>query len=339
MEARIRSVATDATSPPEAQAAYATALQQLCKAGGDELRLQVLRVLSRNAYSVQELCHILDARQSGLSHHLKILAAAGLVTKRREGNSLFYRRCWRSEHSALAALHEALLNSADQLALSADQQQRLEEVVAERAERSRAFFAEHAGEFHEQQEQMVAYAVYGQSSAELLRASQPEGGELAIEIGPGEGAFLTELSGHYREVIALDNSDAMLAQAQQFAEAKGLNNARFILGNSSSDALPTAAADCVVCNMVLHHVPSPSDIFHDAERLLKPGGLFSVTELCPHDQNWARDACGDLWLGIEPDDLSEWASACGLQEGPAAYLAQLNGFRVQVRQFIKPNHL
>jgi ArsR family transcriptional regulator len=42
-----------------------------------------------------------------------------------------------------------------------------------------------------------------------------------------------------------------------------------------------------------------------------------------------------MWLGFEPDDLTEWATASGLQDGAAAYLAQLNGFRVQVRQFIK----
>lgn len=337
MEARLRSATADSTPSAEAQHAFATALQQLCKASGDELRLQVLRVLSRDAYSVQELCHILDARQSGMSHHLKILTAAGLVTKRREGNSLFYRRCWRSESPQLEPLHEALLNSADLLSLSAEQRQRLDDVVAERAERSRAFFTEHAGEFSEQQEQMVAYSVYGQSSAELLRSSQPEGGKLAIEIGPGEGAFLAELAPRYQSVIALDNSEAMLSKARAFAEKEELANTQFVLGNSRSEDLPEGEADCVVCNMVLHHVPSPAEIFHDAERLLRPGGLFSVTELCPHDQNWAREACGDLWLGFAPDDLSEWANACGLDEGPSAYLAQLNGFRVQVRQFIKPD--
>lgn len=86
---------------------------QLCKAGGDMLRLQVLRVLSRDAYSVQELCQILDVRQSGMSHHLKILAAAGLVARRREGNSLFYRRNWQAETAALRELHTAVLNAAE----------------------------------------------------------------------------------------------------------------------------------------------------------------------------------------------------------------------------------
>jgi len=311
------------------------ALLQLCKAGGDMLRLQVLRVLSRDAYSVQELCHILDCRQSGMSHHLKTLTTAGLITKRREGNSLFYRRTYTAAIADLAPLHDALLSSADLMQLDLDQQQRLEQVYVERAERSRAFFAEHASEFGEQQEQMVAFNVYGHSCMELLRSSQPQGGELAIEIGPGEGAFLAELSPRYAKVVAVDNAEAMLKRAGEFVNQQGLGNVDMVLGDSRDAQLAPNSADCVVCNMVLHHVPSPADIFKDAARLLKPGGLFCVTDLCRHDQSWARDACGDLWLGFEPDDLSEWAVASGLQDGAAAYLAQLNGFRVQVRQFIK----
>lgn len=316
-----------------------TELLQLCKAGGDSLRLQVLRVLSRDAYSVQELCHILDCRQSGMSHHLKTLTVAGLITKRREGNSLFYRRTYTPSHPELSTLHDAMLASADLISLAIDQQERLEQVYIERAERSRAFFAEHAGEFGEQQEQMVAYGVYGQSCLELLRSSQALGGKLAIEIGPGEGAFLAELSPHYENVVGVDNADAMLKRANEFINQQALNNVSFILGDSRDTSLQENAADCVVCNMVLHHVPSPAEIFKDAARLLKPGGIFCVTDLCRHDQSWAREACGDLWLGFEPDDLTEWAQASGLQDGPAAYLAQLNGFRVQVRQFVKPDHI
>jgi DNA-binding transcriptional ArsR family regulator len=41
---------------------------------------------------VLELCRIVEVRQSALSHHLKILAQAELVSTRREGNSIFYRR-------------------------------------------------------------------------------------------------------------------------------------------------------------------------------------------------------------------------------------------------------
>ena len=46
----------------------------LGKAMGDTLRLDVLRLLRTESLGVLELTRILDTRQSGLSHHLKVLA-------------------------------------------------------------------------------------------------------------------------------------------------------------------------------------------------------------------------------------------------------------------------
>jgi len=53
---------------------------QLYKALGDDLRLSILRLLKSESFGVLELCSILEIKQSALSHHLKILATAGLVT-------------------------------------------------------------------------------------------------------------------------------------------------------------------------------------------------------------------------------------------------------------------
>jgi len=60
-----------------------------------------------------------------------------------------------------------------------------------------------------------------------------------------------------------------------------------------------------------------------------------LTELCEHEQAWAREACGDVWLGFAPEQLSLWAAASGLREGRADYLALKNGFRIQIREFLK----
>ena len=67
-------------------------LAAFLKAAGDPLRLEVLQVLGQNSFGVLELCEIMAIKQSGMSHHLKVLAQGGLVERRREGNSIFYRR-------------------------------------------------------------------------------------------------------------------------------------------------------------------------------------------------------------------------------------------------------
>src|SRR5699024_1704725 len=69
------------------------ALAALLKAAADPLRLQVLQVLGSNSFAASELSALLGLGQSRLSHHLKLLAQAKLVEAKREGNTLFYRRC------------------------------------------------------------------------------------------------------------------------------------------------------------------------------------------------------------------------------------------------------
>jgi ArsR family transcriptional regulator len=41
-------------------------------------------------------------------------------------------------------------------------------------------------------------------------------------------------------------------------------------------------------------------------------------------------------MGFEPAQLSHWARSAGLVDGSSLYLAQRNGFRVQLRLFVKP---
>ena len=87
------SLESSATSTFDQTAPQAVgAIGILCKAAGDPLRIQILKVLQQNAYGVLELCQVFDIRQSAMSHHLKILSNAGLVSSRREGTTIFYRR-------------------------------------------------------------------------------------------------------------------------------------------------------------------------------------------------------------------------------------------------------
>ena len=308
-------------------------LLALCKASGDALRLNILRVLSRDSYGVLELCQILDCKQSGMSHHLKILAKAGLVTTRREGNSIFYRRSLRANSAQLDDLQRNLLATVDRLALSDVIEQHIAAVQDERAKQSQQFFADNADKFQQQQEQVADYSLYAPQALELLQRNLNNSDAKVLEVGPGEGAFLAELSPRCETVFALDNSEAMLAKAQ--SRVADLSNVEFIHGDTKHPALTEQSFDCAVVNMVLHHIPSPADIFQDLAKALKPGGQLFITDLCHHDQNWVREACGDIWLGFEPEDLEQWASDAGLQENESIYLAQRNGFRVQIRQFLK----
>lgn len=309
-------------------------LAALCKAGGDPLRLNVLRALASDSFGVLELAQIFATGQSGMSHHLKVLTQAGLLATRREGNAIFYRRNLPQSDSLGGKLHAALLEEVDQLELTAEVQARIAAVHAQRSAASEDFFARMAGSFQARQDLLAGLPQYRDSVLALLDALNFDATATALEVGPGDGSFLPELASRFRHVVALDNSAAMLELARARCEQAGLDNVELKLADALHDECPPA--DCVVLNMVLHHLAAPGEALKQLARLVKAGGSLLITELCSHNQSWAREACGDLWLGFEQDDLARWADAAGLTPGESLYIGLKNGFQIQARHFSRP---
>ena len=311
-------------------------LARICKASADPLRVDILRVLRRDSFSVQELCLIFAIKQSAISHHLKVLTSAGLVITRREGNTLFYRRRLWAHDDPLVALQQALFAGIDQCPLAESITQGIKAVEKKRIESSNAFFIDNAGKLREQQDLIAAFEQYAEGVTSTLDSIALPAHASAIEIGPGEGQFLAVLAKRFDRVSAFDTSSAMLLQCERHLRRHNIDHVRLVLGDTRIACRQQAQADCIVINMVLHHIATPAEVFSDAASMLNPGGALLITDLCHHDQAWAREACGDVWLGFEPEDFSLWAAQAGLAEGQSSFLAQRNGFRIQIRHFYKP---
>ncbi len=320
---------------------------QLLKACADPLRVQILKALKSDTFGVLELTQIFDTKQSGMSHHLKVLSQSGLVEAQREGNAIFYRRplnLWE-EHDSESI--EQLLCLIDRFELSEEILDKISEVQNQRACQSQVFFSRNADRFQEQQELIAEHAQYAAASFELLSQSFEHETPLkrsVMEIGPGEGLFLPYLSRKFTSVIALDNSEDMLKKAKKEAFKNNLNNIEFYLGDTGfyRQAIEDNAlnkVDAVVMNMVLHHVPTPSKVFHDISHFLNTHGVLIVCELSHHHQEWTKDNCGDIWLGFESEELSKWASSAGFNSEKTAFIGLRNGFQIQLRKFIKTEQL
>lgn len=328
-----------ASSAVEHQSPLAThclsSIAPILKASGDPLRLEILRVLQRDTFGVMELCNIFDSRQSGMSHHLKVLHKAGLVETQREGNSIFYRRPIKQDDEINDELIHSLFGIIDQTDISPSTAESINLIKEQRAEQSQAFFSRYADKFKEQQELIALFEQYAVPVVDLINAHDFAEDSTAMEIGPGEGAFLNELSTRFNKVYALDNSEGMLNKAKAHADQNNLTNIEFVLGESSKALQENITVDAIVLNMVLHHIPSPADIFTDCAKLLNDDGIMLISDLSHHDQNWVKENCGDLWLGFESEELSLWAKKSGLDEGESLYIGLRNGFQIQVREFIK----
>ena len=305
-------------------------LSSFCKAAGDPLRLDILTVLRRDSFGVQELAKIFSMPQPGMSHHLKILATAGLVVTRREGNSIFYRRALVRSETKFSLLQNSLFATLDALPLQESYGEKIEAIYQERARQSRLYFEKNSARFSENQGMLCDVSQYMGGLRELLDLANLPKSSLVLEVGPGQGLLLEELNQRFDNLIALDNSTEMLDLARQrFANQD--QRPKFIVDSFENyRGLKDRALDAIVLNMVLHHMPSPTNVFRKFKDLVRQNGYLLIAELCAHDQAWTRESCGDLWLGFDPVEIEEWATNAGFQQRQSLYLSLKNGFQIQL---------
>lgn len=78
------------------------------KALGDENRIRILKLLHGGEKCACKLLDELNISQSTLSHHMKILCDAGIVTGRKEGKWMHYSICYEGVCHLRGVLRELL---------------------------------------------------------------------------------------------------------------------------------------------------------------------------------------------------------------------------------------
>ncbi len=89
----------------ESMQSNARGAAQLLKALANEKRLLILCYLDGKELSVSELNERLDLSQSALSQHLAVLRRDGLVTTRRESQTIYYSLAGDKARKVIHTLH------------------------------------------------------------------------------------------------------------------------------------------------------------------------------------------------------------------------------------------
>ena len=282
-------------------------LQTIYKALSDESRLRILHMLSLGPFNVQEITQLLGSSQPTVSHHLKVLATAGLVEAHKEGTWIYYSPAKEDSSSAAPTIASNFLTLVRRNATSEDTNKfkkdvrSINAVIAKRRDRSRHFFDSVAPQWRTLSAQTKGTLPGDAPYLELLAAKIPADKTL-LELGCGSGTLLEKILPRSGKTIGVDYSPAMLDEARGTL-GKNASNVDLRLGHLEHLPVEDNSIDLAVACMVFHHVAVMSEALRDIYRVLHQGGRLEIVDLLPHNEEYMRDRFADLWLGLDPKEL------------------------------------
>ena len=274
---------------------------------GDDARLRILRVLRAERLNVSELTGIVGIAQSGVSRHLGLLKEAGLVIEQREGGFTYLHAAPPEAANGATALQPFLQTQFEAFGRTAEgraDDARLEEVRRVRKEN----FDAHSGP-ETRERQLVpgrSWAAWARALGHLLPPLR------VADLGCGDGYLTIEASRWASRVIAVDRSASVLERARALASRRRVRNVLWKRGELEKLPLEDGSVDVALLSQALHHAADPAKALSEATRILAPGGKLLVLDLREHDQVWARERLGDVWLGFSNDQLDTLLKQSGL---------------------------
>lgn len=146
------------------------------------------------------------------------------------------------------------------------------------------------------------FGVSNQAFVDIVRERIPVDATIVLDLGCGPGDVMIRLARvcPSLKITAVDGSPAMIQLAQAAIEERGLSmSIRAVQGYVPGLPLPVADFDAVLSKDFLHHLPNPMSLWHEARRLIKPGGFICVFDLRRPD---SPQAAQEIVEGVTADE-------------------------------------
>jgi ArsR family transcriptional regulator len=283
-----------------------TTLKSL-RALSDPTRLRIIALLERDELSVNELQEITRMGQSRISTHLGLLQDSGLLESRRDGKRTFYKLQPNADKNAVEFIQLAIRGAKELPEHRADHIN-LKRILARRNEQAQVYFNQVAGRFDRSYGPGRSWQAFGHL---LLRILPPL---VVADLGSGEGLLSELLARRAKKVIAVDNSEKMVAFGANKAKKNGLKNLEFRLGDLENPPVDPQSVDLVILSQALHHAAEPFKAIQSAHKILRPGGHIWILDLMKHNFDRAHELYGDRWSGFAESDLHHWLEAAGFKK-------------------------
>lgn len=121
-----------------------------------------------------------------------------------------------------------------------------------------------------------------------------------LDVGCGTGLMSAKLAASGRQVLGVDLSTSMIAEARMRSSAR----LDFLQADAENLPLEGAGFDAVVNLISFHHYPNPDKAIAEFRRVLRPGGRLVLIafdldsyfiQLAQWVNRWTRNIAGDAW--------------------------------------------
>ncbi len=267
------------------------------KALSDNTRLRLVFILQQYELNVNEIVRVVDMIQSGVSRHLKILTESDLLIARKEGSFTYYSA---ANDDRLMPLNSMIKEHLSMVELSQKDLEKASEMITIRQNRTKRFFKTVAPQWDRLKKEVLGHFDLNNKIKEMVSFD----GNIS-DLGCGTGELLEVLSENTNgKLIGIDSSPEMLEQAK--LKLSGIDGTELRLGELEHLPMGDREIDTAIMNMVLHHISQPKRPISEVFRVIKPGGVFILTDFEKHNKESIREIIGGEWLGFKKENITLW---------------------------------
>lgn len=153
----------------------------------------------------------------------------------------------------------------------------------------------------------MSSAHFGGGGLELIREYASFGHyDLVVDLATGVGFAAFAIAPYTKKIIATDISLRMLEQTKKLSGDYKANNLSLAMAEAETLPFASNTVDLVSCRQAAHHFHNLSYALAEIVRVLKPGGVFLLSDTVSPEDSLLDEWLNDVEIRRDPSHWRDW---------------------------------